>query len=143
MSENNSGNDSWGLPEGMDPMKVMQVASAYWNSCALHAANRLDIFNLLDGQSKDLDTLTKETESDRRCLGALLSALVSMDFLDRDGDVFSNNEFGKTFLTYSSKYYQGGIVGMFENWSEAWGGLYDTVKTGKPSALMHQAYSDE
>ncbi|MDH5218142.1 MAG: methyltransferase, partial [Gammaproteobacteria bacterium] len=143
MSENNSSNGSWGLPEGMDPMKVMQVASAYWNSCALHAANRLDIFNLLDGQAKDLDTLTKETESDKRCLGALLSALVSMDFLDRDGDVFMNNEFGKTFLTNSSKFYQGGIVNMFENWYEAWGGLYNTVKTGKPSALMHQAYTDE
>ena len=142
MSDNN-GNDSWGLPEGMDPMKVMQVASAYWNSCALHAANRLDIFNLLDGQSKDLDTLTKETESDKRCLGALLSALVSMDFLDRDGDVFMNNQFGQTFLVNSSKFYQGGIVNMFENWYEAWGGLYNTVKTGKASALMHQEYTDE
>ncbi len=141
--KNKGNNDSWGLPEGMDPMKVMQVASSYWNSCALHAANRLDIFNLLDGQSKDLDTLTKETESDRRCLSGLLSALVSMEFLDRDGDTFMNNEFGQTFLTSSSKYYQGGIVYMFENWYEAWGGLYDTVKTGKPSALMHQEYSDE
>ncbi|MDH5544968.1 MAG: acetylserotonin O-methyltransferase [Gammaproteobacteria bacterium] len=142
MSDNNA-NDSWGLPEGMDPMRVMQVASGYWNSCVLHAANRLDIFNLLDGQSKDLDTLTNETQSDRRCLSALLSALVSMDFLDRDGDVFMNNQFSNTFLVSSSKFYQGGIVYMFENWYEAWGGLYNTVKTGTPSALMHQEYSDE
>ena len=137
------GGDSWGVPEGMDPMRVMQVASGYWQSCALHAANRLDIFNLLDGQPKDLDALTAETEADRRCLGALLSSLVSMDFLDRDGDVFMNNQFGQTFLTHSSKFYQGGIVYMFENWYEAWGGLYDTVKSGKPSALMHQEYSDQ
>jgi precorrin-6B methylase 2 len=145
MSESWDKNDNsgWDLPEGMDPMRVMQVASAYWQSCALHAANRLDIFNLLDGGSKDLDTLTRETESDRRCLGALLSALVTMDFLDRDGDTFTNNQFSQTFLTNSSKFYQGGIVYMFENWYEAWGGLYNTVKTGKPSALMHQAYSDE
>lgn len=140
---NKSDNSGWDLPEGLDPMRVMQVASGYWQSCALHAANRLDIFNLLDGQRKDLDTLTKETESDRRCLGALLSALVSMDFLDRDGDVFWNNQFSQTFLASSSKFYQGGIVYMFENWYEAWGGLYNTVKTGKPSALMHQEYSDE
>jgi precorrin-6B methylase 2 len=145
MSESWDKNDNtgWGLPDGMDPMRVMQVASAYWQSCALHAANRLDVFNLLDGQAKDLDTLTRETESDRRCLGALLSALVSMDFLDRDGDTFRNNDFSQTFLTQSSKFYQGGIVYMFENWYEAWGGLYNTVKTGTPSALMHQAYSDE
>lgn len=136
-------NNSWDVPEGMDPMRVMQVASAYWQSCALHAANRLDIFNLLDGKAKDLDTLTKETGADRRCLGALLSALVAIDFLDRDGDVFRNNKFSQTFLTYSSKFYQGGIVYMFENWYEAWGGLYNTVKTGTPSALMHQEYTDE
>lgn len=133
----------WDLPEGMDPMKVMQVASAYWDSCVLHAANRLNIFSLLDDQSKDLDTLTRETEADRRCLGALLSALVTLGFLDRDGDVFRNSDFGRTFLAESSKFYQGGIVYMFENWYEAWGGLYDVVKTGKPSALMHQTYSDE
>ncbi|MDH5692033.1 MAG: acetylserotonin O-methyltransferase [Gammaproteobacteria bacterium] len=139
----NNGSDSWGTPKGMDPMRVMQIASGYWQSCALHAANRLDIFNLLGDGKKDLDTLTRETESDRRCLGALLSALVSMDFLDREGDTFWNNEFSKTFLTMSSKFYQGGIVYMFENWYEAWGGLYKTVKTGKPSALMHKAYSDE
>lgn len=140
--EKNTGG-GWGLPEGLDPMRVMDVASAYWNSCVLHAANRLDIFNLLDGQPKDLDTLTRETGSDRRCLGTLLSALVAIDFLDRDGDMFRNNQFSQTFLTYSSKLYQGGIVYMFENWYQAWGGLYNTVKTGKPSALMHQEYSDE
>ncbi len=144
MSESWDNNDKggWELPEGMDPMRVMQVASAYWQSCVLHAANRLDIFNLLDGQAKDLDTLSRETGADRRCLGALLSALVSMDFLDRDGDTFRNNPFSQTFLTNSSKFYQGGIVYMFENWYEAWGGLYNTVKSGKPSALMHQAYTD-
>ena len=140
--DNNNGG-GWDLPEGMDPMRVMQVASAYWDSCVLHAANRLDLFNLLDGQAKDLDTLAKETESDRRCLSGLLSALVSLDFLERDGDVFRNNQFSQTFLANSSKFYQGGIVYMFENWYEAWGGLYNTVKTGKPSALMHKAYTDE
>lgn len=138
-----SGASSWDLPEGMDPMKVMQVASAYWNSCVLHAANRLNIFDILGDGKKDLDTLTRETDSDRRCLGALLSALVSIGFLDRDGDVFYNNPFTKTFLTTSSKFYQGGIVYMFENWYEAWGGLYDTVKTGTPSALMHKEYTDQ
>ncbi len=143
IEKNNSGSDSWELPEGMDPMKVMRVASGYWNSCVLHAGNRLDIFNRLDGQAKDLDTLAEETGADRRCLGALLSALVSIDFLDRDGDTFMNNPFSQTFLTSSSDLYQGGIVYMFENWYEAWGGLYNTVMSGKPSALMHQEYSDE
>lgn len=138
------GSGGWEMPNGMDPMKVMQVASAYWDSCALHAANRLDIFNILDGGPKDLDTLVKETESDKRCLGALLSAIVAMGFLDRNGDTFMNNEMGKTFLAKSSMYYQGGIVGMFENWYEAWGSLYETVKTGKPSKFMHEdSYSED
>ncbi len=141
--DQNKSNQSWDLPEGMDPMKVMQTASAYWHSCALHAANRLDIFNLLDDGAKDLDALQQATGADRRCLGALLSALVSIDFLAREGDLFSNNQFSQTFLTNSSQFYQGGIVYMFENWYEAWGGLYNTVMTGKPSALMHQEYSDQ
>ncbi len=147
-----SGASSWDLPEGMDPMKVMQVASAYWNSCVLHAGNRLDIFNILGDESKDLDTLARETESDRRCLGRMRPRTFARDKLERgvrrriipfDGDTFRNNEFSRTFLTTSSKFYQGGIVYMFENWYEAWGGLYNTVKTGKPSALMHKEYTDQ
>ena len=134
---------SWSPPEGLDPMRVMQVASAYWDACVLHAANRLNIFNLLDGTAKDLDTLTQETGADRRCLATLLSALVSIEFLDRDGDVFRNSKLSQTFLASSSSFYQGGIVYMFENWYQAWGGLYNTVMTGKPSALMHQEYTDE
>jgi precorrin-6B methylase 2 len=141
--KNKSGGDGWEVPYGLNPMKTMEIASAYWHSCILHAANRLDIFNLLDGKAKDLDTLTRETQADRRCLGALLSALVSIDLLDRDGDTFMNNKFSQTFLTTSSKFYQGGIVYMFENWYQAWGGLYNTVKTGKPSALMHKEYTDQ
>ncbi|MBI5450604.1 MAG: methyltransferase domain-containing protein [Gammaproteobacteria bacterium] len=137
------GGDSWGVPGGMDPMKVMQVASSYWHSCVLHAGNRLDLFNLMDGKGKDLDTLVKETGADRRCLDTLLSALVSIGFLERDGDRFWNSPLSQTFLTTSSKYYQGGIVYMFENWYKAWGGLYETVKTGKPTALMHKEYSDQ
>ncbi len=142
-NNNNNNNNSREIPEGMDPMKVMQVASAYWQSRVLHVANRLDIFNILGDSKKHLDTLVKETDSDKRCLGALLSALVSFDFLSRTDDVFCNNEFGKTFLITSSQYYQGGIVYMFENWYEAWGDLYDTVKSGKASALMHQTYNDK
>lgn len=140
--EGDGGN--WEMPNGLDPMKVMQVASAYWDSCALHAAVALDVFNKLDGQAKDLDTLAKETGSDKRCLGTLLSAIVSMGFMDRDGDTFMNNDTGQTFLCKSSMYYQGGIVGMFANWYEAWGGLYETVKTGKPSKFMHEeSYTPE
>jgi len=30
LNKKDNNNGSWGLPEGMDPMKVMQVASGYW-----------------------------------------------------------------------------------------------------------------
>lgn len=135
--------DSWDSPSGLDPMTVMRMASAYWQSSVLHTANRLDVFNRLDGKSKDLETLAKESESDVRCLGTLLTACVSMGYLDRDGDVFSNSLLSQTFLVNSSKFYQGGIVYMFENWYEAWGKLYTTVKEGKPAVQMHHDYSVE
>ena len=49
----------WDMPEGMDPMKVMQVASAYWDSCVLHAANRLNVFSILDeGSSEETESFT-------------------------------------------------------------------------------------
>ena len=48
MSEEKWSGETWQQEEFM---KVMQTASAYWNSRVLHAANRLDLFSKLEGKT--------------------------------------------------------------------------------------------
>ncbi|MFQ5456820.1 MAG: methyltransferase [Nitrospirota bacterium] len=141
--QSEEGSKGWNPPEGVDPMEVMKIASAYWDSCVLHTANRLDIFNRLADGPKELSAIAEETESDERALETLLTACVSIGLLERDDNIFRNSPLSSTFLTYKSNFYQGGIVYMFENWYKSWGKLYQTVKSGKPSVQMHYEYTDE
>lgn len=141
--KDNTSGDEWSSPHGLDPMTIMRMASAYWHSCIIHAANHINVFNIIGDKKKDIDTLVKETNTDKRVLDSLLTACVTLGLLEREGNSFSNTLLSRTFLTWSSKFYQGGIVYMFENWYASWGKLLSVVRTGKPAVQMHREYSEE
>lgn len=44
---------------GPDPMAVMRIASAYWNSSVLHVAHSLDVFTALAAGPATAADLTK------------------------------------------------------------------------------------
>lgn len=115
-----------------DPMKVMSISSAYWQSKILHTAQRLNIFTRLKDRSASASELAAEIPADPRGLDILLIAATSMGLLDRKKEKYRNTPFAKTFLVNGSPRYQGGIVSMFDSWYGAWGDLDQAVLTGKP-----------
>lgn len=118
--------------ETFDPMKVMSISSAYWQSKILHTAQRLNIFTRLKDRTATVEELAAETGADPRGLDILLIAATSMGLLDRKKEKYRNTPFSKTFLVNGSPRYQGGIVSMFDSWYGAWGDLDRAVLTGKP-----------
>ncbi|MBI3803355.1 MAG: methyltransferase [Nitrospirae bacterium] len=118
--------------ETFDPMRVMGISSAYWQSRVLHAGQRFDIFSRLRDRSATAAELAAETESDPRGMEILLITLTSMDLLTRKKERYKNTALTEMFLVKGSPRYQGGIVSMFDSWYDAWGDLYEAVKTGKP-----------
>ena len=128
---------------GPDFMAVMKIASAYWSSRVLHAANHIDLFTKLEGREADAEELARDCNADRRGLEILLIACTSLGLLDKKGDKFVNTELSSAFLVKGRERYQGGIVAMFDDWYTAWLGLPESVVTGKPSVHKPHDISDE
>ena len=120
------------VKNGLDPMRVMSISSAYWQSKVLHAAQRFDVFNRLKERPKTAVELAGESQSDPRGMEILLIAVTSLGLLDRKDGKYGNTAFSKTFLVKDSPRYQGGIVSMFDSWYGAWGDLHQAVATGRP-----------
>ena len=132
MGEETRKEGSWDN-SGPDFMAVMKIASAYWSSRVLHAANRLELFTKLDGREAAVNELARDCNADRRGLEILLIACTSLGLLNRKEDKYSNTEVSSAFLVKGRERYQGGIVSMFDDWYTAWLGLPESVVTGKPS----------
>jgi hypothetical protein len=141
MEEEKKQGGSW--DSGPDFMAIMKIASAYWGSRVLHAANRLDVFSKLDGKEATAGELARVCSADPRALDILLVACTSMGLLNRKNGKYSNSELSDTFLVKGRDRYQGGIVSMFDDWYTPWGGLTESVKTGKPSIHKPHDISDE
>ncbi len=133
--------DSW--DNGPDFMAVMKIASAYWGSRVLHAANRLDIFTKLYDREATAEDLAHECNADRRGIEILLVACTALGLLNRKDDRYSNTGLSDAYLVSGRERYQGGIVSMFDDWYTPWAGLPESVITGKPVVHKPHDISDE
>ncbi|MEO2055818.1 MAG: methyltransferase [Nitrospira sp.] len=116
----------------LDPMRVMSISSAYWQSRILHTAQRMDVFTRLKGRAATAAELAAECKADARGMEILLVAVVSLGLLSRRAGKYRNTALSRTFLVQGSPKYQGGIISMFDGWYDAWGDLEKAVKTGRP-----------
>lgn len=116
-----------------NPMRVMELASAYWDSRVIHAAHNLNVFTLVDKQPMNAEELSAKTGADARGLELLLIGCCSIGLLHRDADGrYSNTPLADTHLVEGRDKYQGGIVKMFDEWYTPWTGLLEAVKKGGP-----------
>ncbi len=141
MGEEKKQGGSWG--NGPDFMAIMKIASAYWSSRVLHAANRLDLFTKLDGREAAAEELSRECSTDLRGIEILLVACTALGLLNRKDGKYSNNELSSAFMVKGRERYQGGIVSMFDDWYFPWAGLPESVITGKPAIQKPHDVSDE
>jgi len=127
----------------LNPMAVMEMASAYWKSSVLHTAVALDVFSKLSGKKATAADLARECGADERGIEMILIALVPMGFLAKENGSFLNTPLSDTFLVRTSPRFQGGIVSMFESWVPAWSKLKDAVRTGAPVVEKQHDHGDE
>ncbi len=141
MTDSNNKDQSWA--SGPNPMAVMEVASAYWNSSVLHTACAVDVFSKLAEQPASAEELAAACKVDARGLEMILIALVSLGFLDKKGEKFHNNELSDTFLVQGRPRYQGGIVNMFASWVQPWSQLTEAVIKGQPVVEKQHDHGEE
>ena len=113
------------------PGRLMEISGAYWQTCALHAGVKLDIFTTIGKKERPADEIAGRIQADERAVAMLLNALVAMGLLRKEGGRFGNTEESRLFLDATSKAYQGHIILHHHQLMPSWACLDEAVRTGR------------
>jgi hypothetical protein len=111
--------------------QIMKEAD-FWTSRVILTAAELDVFTHLDGTPETAEACAREIGSDIRATDRLLSALVTLGFLEKQGVIYTLSATGGLL---SSKHPESmlPLVLHYAGLWESWGQLTTVVKEGKPA----------
>lgn len=116
---------------GWTPGRLLEVSGSYWQTCALHAAVKLDIFSHLAPGPRSAEALARELAVDPRALEMLLNAAAAMGLLEKSAGRFGCSGPARTYLSRSSEHYLGHMLLHHHHLFDAWGRLDEAVRTGQ------------
>lgn len=115
------------------PDGIIDMASAFYDSCVLFTASDLGVFAALAKLEKaDVDTLATELNLNPRGARLLLDGCVALNLLEKDGELYSNTPETGFFLVPGSPGDLSGAIRYNRDVYSAWGNLRNLVTTGKP-----------
>ena len=120
-----------GHATGWTPARLLEVSGSYWQTCALHAAVKLDLFSHLASGARSAEALAGEIAADPRALEMLLGALAAMGLLEKSANRFGCTAPARVYLSRSSEQYLGHMLLHHHHLFDAWGRLDEAVRTGK------------
>ena len=123
------------------PGRLLELSGSYWQTCALHAAVKLDLFTRIGSEARGAEELAVMLQTDPRALAMLLNALVAMTLLEKSDAKFCNSEESACYLDASSPSYQGHIILHHRQLMASWASLDQAVQTGEP--VRDRPSSDE
>jgi ubiquinone/menaquinone biosynthesis C-methylase UbiE len=116
------------------PERIMQMAWGYVPPLLIEAAIRHRVFDVLDSGAKNLGEVEKATGASARGLGAIMNALVGLNFLAKDEHGrYSLTPESDAFLVSTKPSFQGGLIKhCSEQLIPRWLHLNEVVGTGNP-----------
>ena len=130
------------MTQRWNPGELLEVSGAFWKTCALHAAVKLDVFSVIGDDQLSAETIATKINGSLKGVERLLNALVAMDLLEKNDDVYLNIPGGRDFLSRQSDKYIGHIILHHHHLVESWAQLDVSVQTGKP-IRQRSSFSDE
>lgn len=115
-----------------NPGRLLKISGAYWESCALHAALRLDLFTAVSDASVSSASLARKLKADPRAVEMLMNALASMGLLTKTADRYMNTPEAAVFLSRQSDRYMGYIIRHHAYLLNSWSRLDEAVAGGGP-----------
>ena len=116
----------WTIPD------LLQLSGSYWNTCALHAGVKLDMFSALDSTARSAAEVAILRGADPRGTEMLLDALTAIGLLEKRDSTYTTTPFAATTLSKSSPGYLGHIIMHHHHLVSSWACLDEAVTTGKP-----------
>jgi SAM-dependent methyltransferase len=114
-----------------NPARIIDMASAFYDSCVLFTASDLGVFaKLAETGEADADTLARELQLSPRGALLLLDACVALELLEKNGEIYRNSEDAAVFLTPNSPADLSKAIRYNRDVYAAWGKLRELAKTG-------------
>lgn len=123
---------------GPTPDRILQFAWDYAPTLILETALEFRLFDHLDQGPKTLRELVANTGANERGLRAVADALVSLEFLRRDGDRYAVTPESAEFLVstkpaYHGTFFQHTVRQLIPRWLQ----LTEVVQTGRPAGALN------
>jgi SAM-dependent methyltransferase len=117
----------------INPNRIVQMASAYYESCVLFAASDLGVFGkLAELGSADATALAAALGLNPRGMRLLLDGCVALGLLAKEADTYRNAPEAAAFLVPGAPGDLSGAIRYNRDVFPAWGKLHDLVQSGKP-----------
>jgi predicted O-methyltransferase YrrM len=129
-----------GAGPGIDPGRIMQLATAYWESRCLLAASRLGVFGTLGAGPRTAEEVAAALGLAPRATGLLLRACAGLGLVEEDERGFRNAPATQVFLVPGSPADLGDALRYAGDMWEAWGKLEAAVTSGE-AVLAAEAYT--
>lgn len=116
------------MAEGLD--RIWEIARGFQPSRILLSAVELGVFETLGDGGLTSAEVASKIGADPRATDRLMDALVALDLLTKDADLFANGPDAREFLVPGKPGYAGGALGHIINLWQTWSTLTDAVRAG-------------
>ncbi len=123
--------------------KLLQVSGSYWQSCALHAAIKLDLFSTLQDDRLSAAEIAARVEGSGRGVEALLNAMAALGLLEKAQGRFANSPASRSLLCRASPAYIGHMIMHHHHLVDSWAQLDQAVLSGRPVRERPIAQADQ
>jgi hypothetical protein len=114
----------------MNPNTIREFVSSFQKSRILLSGFELDIFTSIDQSGSTAIQIAHQLNLNEHACDRLLNALVTLGFLKKQNQLFSNTEESFEFLSKKGSNYMGGLMHSNHLWN-TWSNLSQVVRTGK------------
>ncbi|HJR75911.1 MAG TPA: methyltransferase [Nitrospiraceae bacterium] len=129
------------MPRELSLAEVFQLGY-YWETKILLTAVKLDVFTILDQQTKTSAEVAGKIGADAKALSLLMNALVALRLLRQDGDGYANSAVARDHLVRHSPEYIGHLLLLHDAEWNNWGKLEEAVRTGQSPVKQHVFETD-
>lgn len=119
--------------EELDPTPLTELATSYWRSATLLAANRLGVFQAIGERACTAGDVARECEADTDATEMLLRAVAALGLLTKSGGRYTNTPLTREYLVPGRRTYLGDAFKYLDGIYPAWGGLAEAVRNGGPA----------
>ena len=116
----------------MNPAKIIDMASAFYDSCVLFTASDIGVFDAVKETGANANEIAGKLGLNLRGTRLLLDACCALGLLQKEADLYTNTPESAMFLTGDSPANLASAIRYNRDVYHAWGKLPELAKSGTP-----------